>query len=171
MGEKLLPILEEQIEQYLRALEFCDWARVPSDLESLADLGRSALLSYQEHLLLRASERTRERGKRRVLAAATRNRHQATLGSFFRFLVDREQLLVDPTLRLKDAREQRKLATVLTVGEVYRLLGGIDIGPPAGLRDRAAVELLYGAGLCGGRVSASSDELHPADQPGARGRS
>lgn len=85
----------------------------------------------------------------RDLAAASRARLLSTLRSFFRFLQAEGRGDADPTATIVAPRRGRHLPDVLSVTQVERLLAWGD-ATPAGLRDRAALELLYG---CGCRVS------------------
>ncbi|MBK9473329.1 MAG: site-specific integrase [bacterium] len=83
------------------------------------------------------------------LAATSRARLLSTLRSFFRFLQAEGRLKGDPTATIIAPKRGRHLPDVLGVAQVERLLEWGDASPP-GLRDRAALELLYG---CGCRVS------------------
>lgn len=53
----------------------------------------------------------------------------------------------DPTDEIDSPRPGRKLPEPLSRDEVEALLGAIDVRRPAGLRDRAMIELLYATGL------------------------
>lgn len=77
---------------------------------------------------------------------ATRARKTAALRSFFEFLVLSGRSKRDPSAKLTSPRRSATLPRALTVTEVERML----LLPPAtalGLRDRALLETLYGAGL------------------------
>jgi integrase/recombinase XerC len=74
-------------------------------------------------------------------------RRLAELRSFGAFLV-REGLTEHNPFRLVSApRTPRRLPRYLTVAEVEALLAVPDVAAPPGLRDRAIIEVLYGAGL------------------------
>ena len=80
--------------------------------------------------------------------AGSRNRHLAELRSFFRYLKKAGKLLSNPSLELERARETKRLPkAILTIPEMARLLQVIPKDSPTGLRDWAAVELLYGSGI------------------------
>jgi integrase/recombinase XerD len=101
----------------------------------------------------------------RVLRPTSLRRRTAALRSFYRFALAEELVAVDVASHLDLPREPRILPDPLTVAEVERLLAAVDpaeldgpLGPPASrsaraaaalaaLRDRALLELLYGAGL------------------------
>ncbi|MBK6455878.1 MAG: hypothetical protein IPF87_07340 [Gemmatimonadetes bacterium] len=67
--------------------------------------------------------------------------------TFFRFLVGEGVVTSDPSDRLEMPRRWRDLPDVLTVEEIDALLGSPDIEDPMFYRDRAMLELAYGAGL------------------------
>ncbi len=77
---------------------------------------------------------------------ATRARKTAAIRAFYRYLAASGRLDHDPSARLAAPRTAELLPKVLTVAEVERLLTRPS-GSPCGLRDRALLEVLYGAGL------------------------
>ncbi len=85
--------------------------------------------------------------QRRGRSPATVARRLAALRSFYHFLAAEGMAEADPTLDVETPRLPRRLPRVLSVREVERLLGMADEGTPAGLRDRAMLELLYASGL------------------------
>ena len=94
-------------------------------------------------------------------SAATISRHLAALRSFYRFLVREGTLAQDPSADLESPRQPQKLPRVLTAGEVDRLLGQPLTGEPAGLRDKAMLELLYATGIrVSELVSLDLDQVH-----------
>jgi len=144
-------------------------------------LARNTLLAYRRDLeglrLWAVHERIatpaalRDADLRRFLIAAagrlgarSRARLLSTLRGFHRFLVAEGLSRGDPTTTLLAPRTGRRLPRVLTAGQVVRLLRAPPAGEPAGLRDRAILELLYGCGL---RVSElcglDLGDLDPAD--------
>ncbi len=78
--------------------------------------------------------------------ATTRARKAAALRSFYRSAVLEELMSKDPTQGLATPRLEAQLPRALTVEEVERLLSQPK-PTPSGLRDRAILEMLYGAGL------------------------
>ncbi|HUF64430.1 MAG TPA: site-specific tyrosine recombinase XerD [Gemmatimonadaceae bacterium] len=99
------------------------------------DLGARALRDYIYHL------------KDMGLAPASIRRNVAALRSYFRFLVAEGHVVRDPTERLETPKRWRTLPQVLTVAEVERLLTTPSLDEPLAFRDRAMLELAYGAGL------------------------
>ncbi|WP_347487526.1 site-specific tyrosine recombinase XerD [Desulfoscipio sp. XC116] len=78
---------------------------------------------------------------------ATVSRHMAALRVFCRFLVDEQVLGIDPMANLESPGLQKKLPGVLAQEEVEKLLAQPRVGNPAGLRDKAMLELMYATGM------------------------
>lgn len=96
---------------------------------------------------------------RRGLSPATARRRISALRQFFRFLLQENVRGDDPASRLDAPRRGRSLPKTLSPEEVARLIDAAE-SP----RDRALMELLYGAGL---RVSELvSLPLRAAPKPG-----
>jgi integrase/recombinase XerC len=74
-------------------------------------------------------------------------RRVAELRSFGQFLVRDGVLARNPFRQVSAPRVPRVLPEYLTVSEVEALLAVPDLSTPSGLRDRAIIEVLYGAGL------------------------
>ncbi len=74
-------------------------------------------------------------------------RHLTTLRGFCRFLLREGRISKDPTALLSLPRQWQNLPKYLSIDEIDRLLSAPDLSTPAGLRDRAMMEILYGAGL------------------------
>jgi len=77
---------------------------------------------------------------------STRARKAAAIRSFYQRALLAGSLASDPTRSLASPRLESELPRTLTVEAVERLLAGPKAGPK-GLRDRALLETLYGAGL------------------------
>ncbi|MCC6786530.1 MAG: tyrosine recombinase [Hyphomonadaceae bacterium] len=78
----------------------------------------------------------------RGLAPATARRRISALKQFYRFLLQDNIRGDDPTSRLDPPKRARSLPKTLSVEEVEALIGAAETA-----RDRALIELLYGAGL------------------------
>jgi integrase/recombinase XerC len=74
-------------------------------------------------------------------------RRVAELRSFGDFLVQEGVLEHNTFRRISAPRMPRRLPNYLTVEEIEQLLAAPDTSTPLGLRNRAIVEVLYGAGL------------------------
>ena len=81
------------------------------------------------------------------LSPASIRRNVSAIRSYYRFLLAEGVTTIDPTDRLELPRRWRTLPDVLSVNEVERLLGAPTVDDPLGFRDRAMLELAYGAGL------------------------
>jgi integrase/recombinase XerD len=97
------------------------------------------------------------------LAPRSIARHITTLRNFYRFLLEQAEVERDPTERLTPPRQWTTLPKYLNREEVDRLLAAPALDKPAGLRDRAMLELLYATGLrvselCGLELSAVQRE-------------
>jgi len=71
-----------------------------------------------------------------------------------RFLTNEGYADKDPTAFLDPPRKEMRLPSVLRKDEVEAILGKPDLSKPAGLRDKALLELLYATGM---RVSEAAD--------------
>jgi integrase/recombinase XerD len=81
------------------------------------------------------------------LSVATRNRRIATLRSWIRFLVKTGVLKVDPLAGLESAKRPKRLPRPMAEDQIEALFKVPSKATANGLRDRAILELLYGAGL------------------------
>lgn len=81
------------------------------------------------------------------LAPSSIRRNVSALRTYFKFLLGEGHLARDPSERLESPKRWRTLPEVLTVAEVDRLLGAPLLDDPLVFRDRALLELAYGAGL------------------------
>jgi len=81
------------------------------------------------------------------LAPASIRRSISAVRTWYRFLMAEGVVSADPSERLETPRKWRTLPEVLTADEVARLLGAIPLEEPLAFRDRAMLELAYGAGL------------------------
>ena len=127
-------------------LLFVTWIGEQAEVTSPGQLTSAVLEQYQMHLMLRPSKKSPHHTK--AMSTAARNRHTAELRSFFRYLKRSCKLLSNPGAELESARQVRRLPkSILTVEELALLLEAIPKETPVGLRDWAAVELLYGTGV------------------------
>ncbi len=123
------------VESYQRDLRrLLEFAR-DRRLDSPADLGRRHLREFVFLL------------KDLGLSPATIRRHVSAVRTYFGFLLGEGLVDADPSDRLETPRRGRSLPSVLTVPEMERLLGAPSLDAPMAWRDRALLELGYGAGL------------------------
>jgi len=84
---------------------------------------------------------------RQKLESRTVARNLVTMRNFFRFTLVQELRTEDPSLNLESPKIRRSLPGYLRLEEVEKLLAQPDEKQPAGLRDRAMLEVLYSTGL------------------------
>ena len=75
------------------------------------------------------------------------NRRLAVLRRFFRLAVRQQHISIDPTRRLRTAKQPPRLPGTLSEAQVEALLAAPAIDTDLGLRDRAMLELMYASGL------------------------
>jgi integrase/recombinase XerD len=81
------------------------------------------------------------------LSPASIRRNVSAVRTYFRFLTGDGIVVRDPSERLETPKRWRTLPDVLTVEEVQKLLASPTFDDPLVFRDRALLELAYGAGL------------------------
>jgi integrase/recombinase XerD len=81
------------------------------------------------------------------LSPASIRRNVSGVRSYFRFLMGDGIVSRDPSERLDTPKRWRTLPEVLTVAEIQKLLAAPTMDDPLYFRDRAMLELAYGAGL------------------------
>ena len=81
------------------------------------------------------------------LAPASIRRSVSAIRTWYKFLLAEGVVRADPSERLETPKKWRTLPEVLTAAEVDTLLGAIPVEEPLAFRDRAMLELAYGAGL------------------------
>ncbi len=141
--------------------------------EHLGELGVAASAAVTLDHLTSFAEAERVRG----LKASSRARAIVAVRMLFRFLKSDGLLPADPAERLGVPAREHRIPRVLTLAEVELVLGSPDRTRPLGLRDRAALEMLYASGaraseLTGLRAESVTDlDLPEARDPlGAVGR-
>jgi integrase/recombinase XerD len=81
------------------------------------------------------------------LSAASIRRGVSAIRTYYGFLVGEGRVRDDPSERLESPRRGRVLPDTLSVQEVEALLAAPNLEQPLAWRDRALLELAYGAGL------------------------
>lgn len=74
-------------------------------------------------------------------------RRLTTLRNFYGFLLREGAIAEDPTEHLKSPRQWQTIPKFLNLEEIERILAAIDGSRPAGLRDRAMLQLLFATGV------------------------
>lgn len=81
------------------------------------------------------------------LSVSTISRSVASLRSFYRFLMSKQIINVDPTANIKRMKPEKRLPQILTLQEVEILLNQPQSKNFKGYRDRAMLEILYATGM------------------------
>jgi integrase/recombinase XerD len=79
--------------------------------------------------------------------ARTQSRTISGIRAFFRFLLIEGEIDENPASLLESPKIGLKLPEVLSVEEIDRIIGAIDLSKPEGHRNKAIIETLYGCGL------------------------
>ncbi len=97
------------------------------------------------------------------VAEGSVRRRASTIRSFTRHLNRTNHLERDPLVLAATPKATSYLPTVLSKADVDALLSATDASSPAGLRDRAMLEILYGAGLRVSELVGMRTTDHDAD--------
>jgi integrase/recombinase XerD len=125
----------ETIDAYQRDLaRFAEYAESKA-VAAPVDIAAKLLREYVYHL------------KDLGLSPASIRRNISAIRTYFRFLIADGVVVRDPSERLDTPKGWRSLPEVLTVDEVKRLLASPTLDDSMVFRDRAMLELAYGAGL------------------------
>jgi integrase/recombinase XerD len=79
--------------------------------------------------------------------ARTQSRVLSGIRSFFRYLLIEGEIKENPASIIESPNIGFKLPEVLSVNEIDRIIGAIDLSKPEGHRNKAIIETLYGCGL------------------------
>jgi len=108
------------------------------DEQNVSDLDKVDRLFFRGYLAsLMTSGFTRSSVARKLSA----------LKAFFRFLRQSGEIELDQTDLVTGPKKEKRLPAIASSFEIDRLLDEPDTATDAGIRDRALLELLYGAGL------------------------
>lgn len=121
---------------------YVDWLKTQG-IDSARDVQTAQVLRYA-HLLRSGPVSPKEPEK--FYAASSVARKMAAVRAFHQFLA-RENDYPDPTAKMDAVQLPRRLPKVLSLPEIRALLASPDAGTPQGVRDKAALELLYSSGL------------------------
>ncbi len=123
------------IEAYQRDLaRFAEYAE-SKGIAAPMDITAKVMREYVYHL------------KDLGLSPASIRRNVSAIRTYFRFLTGDGIVVSDPSERLETPKRWRSLPEVLTVDEVQKLLAAPTLDDKLVFRDRAMLELAYGAGL------------------------
>ncbi len=81
------------------------------------------------------------------MTASSQSRIVSGIRSFFKYCLQENLVLQDPTLLLETPKLRRSLPDFLSVDEINRIVQAIDLSKPEGERNRAILETMYSCGL------------------------
>ena len=123
------------VEAYGRDLtRFADYS-LTKGAHAPEEVGSTTLRSYIYHL------------KDLGLAPSSIRRNISALRTYYKFLLNEGHVVRDPSERLETPKKWRELPDVLSAEEVAKLIETPTLDEPLAFRDRAMLELAYGAGL------------------------
>ncbi len=124
------------VEGYLRDLGFfITWVRETEARFEAAAVEPQTVRRYLRHLYDRR------------LAPATIARRVAAIRAFYRFLLRTERVERDPTVNVRTPKQGKRTPRFLSADDAARLVTAPEGDGPLATRDRALLELTYGAGL------------------------
>jgi integrase/recombinase XerD len=130
-------LAKNTLDAYRRDLRlFAGWLATRAG--SLRSAGEADVLGYLAFRHSQGASRMR---------AATQARLASSLKRFYRYALAANLASADPTVRLDPPKRPPRFPKSLTEADVEALLAAPDASTPAGLRDRAMLEMLYAAGL------------------------
>lgn len=97
----------------------------------------------------------------RSLSFTSQSKRVGLVVELFRWLSRCNRILVHPGADIELPKVEQRLPDVLTVAEVERILGVIDVTTALGVRDRAVLETLYSTGMR--RMEICQLALHDVD--------
>ncbi len=81
------------------------------------------------------------------MTASSQSRIISGIRSFFKYCLQENLVIQDPTVLLETPKLRRSLPDFLSVSEINRIVQAIDLSKPEGERNRAILETLYSCGL------------------------
>ncbi len=84
---------------------------------------------------------------RRADKSTSANRRLSVFRRYYAWALREHRVTVDPTLKLRSAKQAPRFPSTLNESQVEALLNSPDIETPLGLRDRTMLELMYASGL------------------------
>lgn len=128
-------LAKNTVDAYRRDLDrFCEFA-TGQQVKSVRAIRRKHVIGFLESL------------ERQGLSARSRARALVSVRRFFRFQEAEGATVGDALDGIEAPKRERPLPKVLSPEESASLIAAIDVTEPIGLRDRAMLETLYGAGL------------------------
>ena len=135
---------ERNLSDRTRKSYLSDLEQYRSFIEKQPAAGDDAGDVPTDSMVIRSFLASLYRGK---LRKVTISRKVAALRSFYRFLLREGRVRFNPADLVQLPRCEKYIPVVLSVDEILALLGVHFSEDPAGLRDRAMIELFYSAGI------------------------
>ena len=124
------------IEGYRKNLDLFKRYLAECKITDLRKVNHQLILDYQQKVM------------QEPIATESRALKIRPVKRLFEHLAETHRLLINPTEGIVEtSRKNRKIGTVLTVGEVRRLLAQPNLSLRTQIRDRAIMEVLYSAGI------------------------
>jgi integrase/recombinase XerD len=80
-------------------------------------------------------------------ATSSISRSLASIRSFYRVLLRNRSIVYDPTIGLESPKIEKRMPSILTIGEVEKVLAAPNGATQKGVRDKAMLEILYATGI------------------------
>ncbi|EKN6180090.1 tyrosine recombinase XerC [Yersinia enterocolitica] len=132
-----------KVERQLSPLTITSYRR---QLQALMEMGEQMGLAHWQTLDAAQVRSLVSRSKRAGLHSSSLALRLSALRSFLNWLVSQGVLQANPAKGVSTPRSGRHLPKNIDVDEVDKLLD-IDLNDPLAVRDRAMLEVMYGAGL------------------------
>ena len=127
-------VAQNTLDAYGRDLRgLCQWLHGRG--QTLTGAGQAELLDYLGACFEAGAE------------ASSSARLLSSLRAFYGFLLREQLISQDPVAHIETPRKSHLLPDTLSEADVERLLQAPDVASILGVRDRAMLELMYGAGL------------------------
>lgn len=131
------------VATYRRQVEgFITWLEQQGRSTTAADVTSADVEDYLKALFYGSSN-----------SNATRANKLSAIRSYFIYLVYSGAISVDPTAKIPSPRFQPRMPRKFSTEQLRKLFASMDRGTPRGIRDRALLMTIYGAGLRKAEVS------------------
>lgn len=164
------PGLEGDLASFLRSLEgergvsVHTLAAYRRDIRQFLGFLQSAGIPHWQDVSAQVARRYVAHLDRRYARAAIA-RNLSALRTLFRYLYREGKVARNPLALITAPKQPRRLPKFLTTDEMVAMLGAPDLLTPAGLRDRALLEVLYATGMrVGELVSLQVRDLSLSDE-------
>lgn len=128
-------LAQNTLESYGRDIRQLAEYLKQNNLGLLKDTNRGTIMHYLNAM----------KNQGRAMSSISRN--LAAIKAFYQYLMRERYIHRDPVASMEAPKLEKKLPKVLTVNEIDRLLKQPAARSPAGIRDKAMLELLYATGI------------------------